>query len=549
VKQVRLNLLVAAHLLTVIGEWAVIFGVLVHAYRWGGSSTVGLVSLAVLAPPLICAPLAANLTARYRPHTVRIAGFVVQTAAFAAAAMASALGLPTPAVAACVVIGLGAINTLRPTGAALLPVIARSTEELVRGNLRISYCDSAAALIGSLVASSLTGASGPTAVFIGSASCAALAAIATAWRPSPRELAQSGARKAKPPRHLLRVTMIELRERPWAIGVLAVSAARNLVVGAFDMLLVILALSALKMDDRGPGLLSALVGGGAVLSTVVLTLIVRRSQLRYALTGALVVTAMMCAGIGLFTDSPAVFVLLPIAGLCLSLMDNLSRMLLQRSTEPRRLGPLLACMGLVTSVAQLTGALVAQALLALADVRVALLGISLILLFVAGASVRALRNADSHAEIPVIEMALLANVPMFAPLPEAAFEMAARSGQRVHVLPGEEVIHQGEEGDVFYVVVDGDFDIIMNGVLLRTAPAGDFFGEVALLSDMRRTATVRARGAGELLAIHRDPFLMAITGHEASRAAAMDYIVDMDLEEKFRRTGGLNVTGSSGDVG
>eukprot|EP01041_Mallomonas_annulata_P024336 gene24336-45060_t len=62
-KDPRLFRFVLAHFLTVIGEWTATVGVLVYAYDWGGSSAVGLVSLAVLAPPLCCAPIAASLTA------------------------------------------------------------------------------------------------------------------------------------------------------------------------------------------------------------------------------------------------------------------------------------------------------------------------------------------------------------------------------------------------------------------------------------------------------------------------------------------------------
>lgn len=535
----RLNRLVLAHLLTVVGEWAVTFGVLVHAFRWGGSRAVGPVSLAVLASAFVGAPIAANLTARHRPHAVRVAGVVVQTVAFGGAAVTSALDLPTPAVAACVVLGLGAMNTLRPTGAALLPVIARSTDGMVATNLRISYCDSSSALVGSLLAAALTGRGGSTPVFVAGVVGSGIALAVTAWRPTPLELSRAGTTATERPRRVMRVAMAELRDRPWAVGVLAVSSARNLVIGAFDVLLVILALSALDLGDRGPGLLSALVGGGALVSSAALAVAVRRSQLRQALVGALAATAAMCIAIGIAAESAAVFVLLPVAGLSLSLIDNLSRMLLQRSTEPRRLGPLLACMGLVAGAGQLAGSMIAQALLAVAGVRVALVGFGVVLVVIGITTVRALREADAHADIPVVEMSILANVPMFAPLPTPTLEMAARAAEHVSVLPGDEVIRQGDEGDVFYVVVDGAFDIVMNGVLLRTArpsaPDG-FFGEVALLSDMRRTATVQARGPGELLAIHREPFLVAITGHESASATAMDYIAELDLEEKMRRT-------------
>ena len=231
----RMHRFVLAHLLTVVGEWAAIVGILVHAYRWGGSSAVGFVALAVHVPTLVFAPLAAHLTARHRAHSVRLAGFAVQAVALAGAAIAAALDLPSPAVAALVVLGLGAINTLRPTGAVLLPTIARSTEELVGGNLRVSYCDSVSGLIGPLVAAALGGIGGPTAVFIACAAGSAIAVAATAWRPSPLALAHAHG-NATPPRRVMRAATAELRERKRAIGVLGVSSARNLVIGAFDVL-------------------------------------------------------------------------------------------------------------------------------------------------------------------------------------------------------------------------------------------------------------------------------------------------------------------------
>jgi len=544
----RMHRFVLAHLLAVVGEWAVTVGILVHAYRWGGSSAVGLVSLAVLAPPLVCAPLAAHLTARHRAHYVRIGGFVVQATAFAGAALMAGLDLPTPIVAAFVVVGLGALNVLRPTGAVLLPAIARSTKELVSGNLRISYCDSSSALVGPLAAAGLSGVGGPTAVLGACAVGSFVAGAATAWRASPLGLTRSLSVTA-PPRQVMRIALKELGERRWAVGVLGVSAARNLVVGAFDVLLVVVALEALDLGERGPGLLTALVGAGAVLSMLVVTLVVRRAQLRRALVIGLVATATICIGLGSFTNRTVVFLALPLAGICLSFMENLSRMLLQRSTDPRRLGPVFACLGLVGGVAQLVGSAVAQILLAVGDLRLALMGLGAVLVVIALSTTRSLRDADSHADVPVVEMALLSNLPMFAPLPAATLEMVARSAERVGVARGTEIIRQGDTGDVFYAVADGDFDILMNDVYLRTAPRGDFFGEVALISNVARTATVRARSDGELLAIHRDPFLVAITGHEVSHAAAVAYVVGLELEDKRRRTSRVRDAGGSDAAG
>lgn len=534
-KNARMHRFVLAHLLTVVGEWAAIIGILVHAYSWGGSAAVGFVAMAVHAPTLVAAPLAAHLTARRSAHRVRLGGFVVQAVAFTAAAVLASLDLPTPAVAACVVVGLGAINTLRPTGAVLLPSVARTTEELVGGNLRVSYCDSVSGLIGPLLAAGLGGLGGSTAVFVACAVGSTVAAGATAWRPSPLVLARPDV-AATPPQRVMRTAVAELRQRKWAIGVLSVSAARNLVIGAFDVLLVVIALKALDMDDSGPGLLSALVGAGAAASVVVITLAVRRATLRLALIGALLSTATLLVAFGSFTSVPVAFVVLPILGVCLSSMENLSRMLLQRSTDPRNLGPLFACLGLVGGVSQVAGVGAAQAFLAGVGAEGALIGIGVVLGVVALATMRALRDADSHADVPVVEMSLLSSIPMFAPLPAATLEMVARAADLRPVAKGEVVIRQGDSGDVFYAVADGSFDIAMNDVYLRTAPRGDFFGEVALLANVTRTATVTATTDSQVLAIHRDPFLLAITGHETSHATATAYVVGLELEEKTRRT-------------
>lgn len=543
----RLQRFVLAHFLTVVAEWAAVVGVLVHAYGWGGPSAVGLVSLAVLAPPLVCAPLAANLTARYPAHRVRLASFAVQTTAFSAATIAASLGSATPVVAVFVVVSLGAINTLRPTGAVLLPAVVHSTQQLVAGNLWVSYGDSSSALIGPLVAAALGGVGGSSAVFASCAVAGAIAFAATAWRPAPLTRTRTGGSAAGPPRRVMRSAITELFEHQWTIGILAVSAARNVVVGAFDVLLVIVALRALQLGERGPGLLSALVGVGAVASTVVVTVAVRRTQLRQALVGALSVAAVICVVVGVRVDATLVFVVLPVLGLCLSLMDNLSRIMLQRSTEPRNLGPLFACLGLAGGVGQLFGSAVAQGLLALAGLDVALVGIGVILAVVAIASLRALRRADAHADVPVVEMTLLGALPLFSTLPASMLEAVSRSAEAIDVADGQRVITEGETGDTFYAVADGDFDIVVGGQHIRTATPGDFFGEVALLANVPRTATVICRGPGALLAIRRRPFLIAVTGHDVCHAAALDHVNKLQLQNWELRSGDGGADRSPGD--
>jgi CRP-like cAMP-binding protein len=106
---------------------------------------------------------------------------------------------------------------------------------------------------------------------------------------------------------------------------------------------------------------------------------------------------------------------------------------------------------------------------------------------------------------------------MFAPLSVAAKEHVASKLTPLEVEPGEVVVRKGDAGDLFYIVAEGELEI-SNGVS-RTAQGGDVFGEIALLRDVPRTATVTATTPARLFALERDDFLAAVTGQPAAHAA------------------------------
>jgi CRP-like cAMP-binding protein len=127
---------------------------------------------------------------------------------------------------------------------------------------------------------------------------------------------------------------------------------------------------------------------------------------------------------------------------------------------------------------------------------------------------------DVRAPLPERRLAMLRALPLFSPLPSAALEQIARSLEPVQASKGEEVFRQGEPGDRFYIVAQGEVDVLVDGRLVRTQAAGDHFGEIALLREVPRTATVRARTDAELYALERDEFIAAVTGHPETAAAA-----------------------------
>jgi hypothetical protein len=221
--------------------------------------------------------------------------------------------------------------------------------------------------------------------------------------------------------------------------------------------------------------------------------------------------------------------LMPIVGFGGALLNLTSRMLLQRATQPEATAGIFAALELLIGVGMVLGSLITQLLIAVGGVDTALIGLGVVFVMLLLLTMRSLRSADAAADIPLVAISLLRRIPAFNPLPPLALETVARAATEVSVSTGEVVMTEGEEGDLFYAVADGAFDIVANGAYVATAERGAGFGEVALLANVPRTATITASRAGSLLAIHRVPFLIAVTGSDSSRQAAWGVIRTMGL--------------------
>jgi CRP-like cAMP-binding protein len=117
---------------------------------------------------------------------------------------------------------------------------------------------------------------------------------------------------------------------------------------------------------------------------------------------------------------------------------------------------------------------------------------------------------------------LLRRIPIFAPMSPAAVESLARDLGHRHVAAGEAVLREGEESDLFFVIESGRVEVTQDGRVLRQEGPGEFFGEIGLLRDVPRTATVTAVEDTDLVTVAREDFLDAVREVEESLAAAND---------------------------
>jgi CRP-like cAMP-binding protein len=128
----------------------------------------------------------------------------------------------------------------------------------------------------------------------------------------------------------------------------------------------------------------------------------------------------------------------------------------------------------------------------------------------------------------VHRLELLREIPVFAPLPPPTLERLAAASDEVDVAAGETIFRKGDHGDLFYVVDTGEVEVVAENKEPIVLGHGEFFGEIALLRDVPRTATVRARTDVRLFSLGRDDFIPAVTGYAPSREAA-DKVIGMWL--------------------
>jgi hypothetical protein len=291
------------------------------------------------------------------------------------------------------------------------------------------------------------------------------------------------------------------------------------VSGAMDVLFVLLALDVLRTGNPGAGVLTAALGAGTVLGGAATFALVGRQRLAPALALSVVTLGgglLLVGGSGSAWFAP---VLVAAAGIGYAACDVVGRTILQRVTPNEVLARVLGALEGLGDAGIALGSVAVPLLVTVGGIPVALVGAALVLPVGIAIGWRGLVRIDRQVQIPIRAIALLRGVDVFAPLPPPQLESVARRARWITIDRGVEIIREGEVGDAYYVLESGGVVVTQAGKLLRTSDAyGTGFGEIALLHDVRRTATVVAVVPCVLLTLDRSDFLEAVTGHEQARS-------------------------------
>ena len=515
---------VGGYVLFTLTQYSVWVAMLVYAYWHGGAAIAGLVAVAQLVPAAVLAPIVTAVADRRSPVFLLAGGYLVQAAGMAATAVAVMAGVPLAAYAAAVVAS-AAVTTTRPAQSTLIPSVSVTPDQLTAANVVVSWVEAAGIAAAGLLTGVLISVAGVASVF---AVCAGLGLAAALLVAGLRVPPLASAPEAAP------AVLADLGKSLGLMGrqprlrlMLALLTAEAAVVGALDLLFVILAISVLHRSQAWAGYLNSVYGVGAVLAAPVsATLVGRRLGLpilsaALLLSGALAVVAF---GLGL----AGTIALLIVVGASRALLDVASRTLMQRSVPAQLLGRVFGVLEGLTMAGLAVGALLVPALVHLGGSRLALLGVAAVLPLAAAVGGRGLFGLDSGTPVPVVEIALLRSLPLFAELPAPALEGLAGALTPVTVPAGTELIRQGDPGDAYYAIAAGELDARQDGHFLRRCGRGEGIGEIALLRAIPRTATVVAHTAATVYKLDREPFLTAVLGHAPTQRQA-DRIADTRL--------------------
>ena len=514
---VAVTQVVGAFAAVTVGEWVLGTTVAIHAYPVGGALLVGLVGFRFF-PAALAGLLTAQFADSHRRERVLTATASIRT--LASGLVAVSLALKLPFVLPLLLVWLDAVagSAYRPAQATLLPTLVHSPSEFTSATALASNAKSSGQMFGAL-AGGLLVAGLPIAVAVSASTAlyAVSAGIRAPDRPAGVGIGLSGRLRR------MRDGMVAISADREAKEIVAYSCLRSAIRGVWISLGVVAALRLLGFGNAGFGILMAAAGAGALVAIPLSALLVgRRLLARWMGVGLLMCGAPIAAIGGAAAAVPAVVFMVG-WGMGMAVSDFAAQAVLYRVVPPPSIAPVTGLMESGKLLFEGGACLLAPALVATLGIRDALVVVGVVVAAVVAGGARSFARIDTRAAGRANLSHLLAGVRLFRRMRVDLLEGVVAQLQPLAVPAGRDVLTQGvDDHGGWYLVEQGRLDVLIDGFIVNELRRGDGFGELALLRDRPRAATVRTVTDVSLLSLDRDMFLSAVGGADVSVSGSFD---------------------------
>ena len=504
-------------LLHAIAEHAAWIAVLVVAFERGGAGASGVAAAVQLVPAALAAPFVTAAGDRFPRHQVVRIALVVLAGTAAAIAVMLQLGAPLAFTYAGAALFTLALSATPSSMASLLVHHAGSPGQLTRWNAATGVVNSSGSLIGPLATAGVLAVAGPAAAFAGIAVVCAFALV-LAIRVPPDDRAPSPIRLddvAADSWEGLRYAASHRNTRR-SVGFLTLS---QVVVGGLDVVILTVAFDQLDRAGSAAALITASFAAGAVVMSAATTRHQHAHLIALCAAGVCLLTLPLLV-LGDLSSLVGVALLVTVLGAGNALVDIGGKTLLQRATPETMTSRIMGLLDSSSMLGAAVGALLAGAALAGHDRSETFVAFAVVSLAVLLAGAAALVPVErSVAPADPVEVALLRQVPFFAPLPLPTVERLVGSLERCELDATTDVIVQGATGHEFFILISGAVEVSIDDRVVDTIVAPGYFGEVALLRDTVRNATVKTTEPSTVASIEQQPFLDAVLRTTTSSAS------------------------------
>jgi MFS family permease len=506
----NLQLLFGGQVVSSFGDWLYVVALVVLVYEITGSATVvAVLTFFRLLPYVLFLPFSGLLADRGNRKVLMIVadlGRGVCMLGLLFAGSEQTLWLAFPLVFLATVLS----SLFRPAMNAVLPALVGDEDKLAQANGLWSQMESLSFILGPALGGVLVLLGEPRVAFLINGVTFLISALTLLFvRVPPRdEQAADGGEEEGWVSQTLAGFRFLLRENEGVLSAMIVSLVGPAIAGgAIWTLMVVLAEETFDLGGQGAGFLNAVYGAGALLGGLVVGYATTRFRLGPTFVWATGASAVIFALLGLSPAGALPFVLLVIIGVIDVFSEVSSTTILQSATPDSLLGRVFGAFEALVISAMLVGALIIGPLIDFAGPRAAtvILGAAG-LAFLLVSLPRLLRLEDAVGVRVFVQ-----RVPVLSSLPHRALDDLASRIELGKVPEGTDIVREGDVGDRLYILKEGEAEVVARGegeseIELATLSKNDYFGEIALLRDVPRTATVRSRGPVELYSLGREDF-------------------------------------------